>query len=226
MRNHGLPDYYENEIVNFIKQQAPQAPGNLPIPTTSPTTTPLIQIKRCFPLESPLIFEKGDPEKALQRLGPDIPELTQLVMILQNTSKYHATNITLNQLKVLFNTFNVLKGNDRFPAYDLLRAILLHPSGQVMMQPFCKDYFIQSIRDVTQPNVSKPLLLCALRMANNLFLSSFQNVLLAIMEQPGLLDEMTNTKELMENMDTAVRMGKFPGACGACCLIKLTISFS
>ncbi|KAH9259955.1 hypothetical protein BASA81_001715 [Batrachochytrium salamandrivorans] len=174
IKDNQLPDYYLDQIVDFIKQNTPAHA------VAEAQTTPVPSIQRCFPLQAALVFEKGNAIKAVQKLKEspnlsalDANELDRILEVLNATSRYHATQFTSGQITLVCDRLlhtGVLA--ERFPVYDLLRAMLLHPnaSEQLAMRPdLCKQVFEGALLAAASTQASNPLILCALRMACNLF---------------------------------------------------------
>lgn len=176
IKDNQLPDFYLDQIVDFIKQNTP---AGVQQQQQAPAAA---VVQRCFPLAVGITFEKGNASKAVQKLkesissAADAQELDRILEVLNATSRYHATQFTPAQILLICDRLvNTLPLQDRFPAYDLLRAMLLHPNcaEQLVTRPdMCKQVFAQALLTAALPNAPNALVLCCLRAACNMFRNS------------------------------------------------------
>lgn len=98
----------------------------------------------------------------------DIDTLNGLVTTLENTSRYHATSITVPQL-ICIDKILSWSNSQNFPGLDLLRLVsLLHPGGTTTLSNFSKfRNFIEKSTNIIIENNSAASSLCAIRFLSN-----------------------------------------------------------
>ncbi|PRP80399.1 phospholipase A-2-activating protein [Planoprotostelium fungivorum] len=125
-----------------------------PTPSTTPSAAPSIQPTpsakpahsfKYFPNNSYTYFETGKTDQIVDKLielnnkyngtqdNRSLSEsekkiLKEISTVLKNTSQYHVSKITRTQVNV-FSKMLLWQPEDRFPALDLLRLLILHPDA-------------------------------------------------------------------------------------------------
>jgi len=131
VKRHQLPDYYIPEIVAFIQQNRGTS-----VPTigdAAPPSAAAAKTARSFPLAQPFTFDKGNLDGALARVvaSAALSELDKLQLSNLVTSlKSRLPAVTQPQIDALAGRpLTEWPLPERFPALDLLRAVLCTVEG-------------------------------------------------------------------------------------------------
>jgi len=229
IKKHELPDHYLEEIVNFINQHkksagvptiTQQSAGAQPV--SAPAPAPVVNGSEFFPLRDGLgiLFEKGNAEKAVAKMkelnaatpvlnDKELAELDAVLGILKATSKYHATQFTEGQIVLLTSKLvNAWTPGNRFPVYDLIRAVLTHPDGGAKLGgKRGEQFFTQTCILACSPDASQALVLTTLRSAVNMFRYPYSNkaALIACCDAATVPLDHIAASTLVKEGDTNVR---------------------
>ncbi|KAA0031249.1 phospholipase A-2-activating protein [Cucumis melo var. makuwa] len=117
----------------------------------------------------------ADPEKknyALPEL--QVLRLSAIVKILKDTSHYHSTKLADADVMLLLNLLRSWPRESLFPVIDMLRMIVLHPDGAILLLKFIDSdgILLELIQKVTMAPVIAANILTSIRLIANLFKNS------------------------------------------------------
>lgn len=117
---------------------------------------------------------RSDPNQQSLSLSEDeTSRLGAIAKVLKDTSHYHTSRFSDDDLRLLLKLLNSWPVSMMFPVIDILRMVVLHPDGSAVLKRVNdeNDIFTELIRKVTSSPLA-PNLLTSIRVVVNLFKNS------------------------------------------------------
>lgn len=117
---------------------------------------------------------RSDPNQQSLSLSEDeTSRLGAVAKVLKDTSHYHTSRFSDDDLRLLLKLLNSWPVSMMFPVIDILRMVVLHPDGSAVLKRVNdeNDIFTELIRKVTSSPLA-PNLLTSIRVVVNLFKNS------------------------------------------------------
>ncbi|KNC52483.1 ubiquitin homeostasis protein lub1 [Thecamonas trahens ATCC 50062] len=129
---NGLHPQFIEQVAQFIRTNA--APQTLAMGATEPAWTRLGLSSAHFPVTAPAFFmaAKGlsrAADKLAADTDADADALSDLAAVLADVGRYHSSVLPTAWIEALLAALAAAPNGSKFAAYDLLRMLVLHPSG-------------------------------------------------------------------------------------------------
>eukprot|EP00753_Platysulcus_tardus_P005788 PLAT13698.1.p1 GENE.PLAT13698.1~~PLAT13698.1.p1 ORF type:complete len:824 (-),score=325.08 PLAT13698.1:1429-3900(-) len=188
IQRHKLDPGTMGQIADFVKQNS--GAGGAPMITSAAPVAPPAKRYTRFPKEWYTTFEKIKLPAVLGKLlafgeelgsmsEADVAAVKDVVDVLGETSRWHASKLKSVDLRLLVNLLRwpVAK---TFPVLDLLRIAVLHPSGASHFAGATgQALFDEALRLATAEDAPLPVQLLGLRLLCNLFIKTTTRTLVA-----------------------------------------------
>jgi phospholipase A-2-activating protein len=231
VKKHDLGEHNVQQIVEFIYKQgggksivgnssSAAATSSSSSSSNNPPSSKKLRSFPPFPDALGVVFDKGNLDKCLQKImelsasqrDPIVndvnskKELEGIVEILKQTSRYHASSFSEKQMDILCKRLMSWDLKDRFPALDLIRAVLTHPdSGVKFSGTRGQVFFVELCQMASAKGATVQVQLTATRAATNFFRFSGSNsaALTAVKDHQAPLDVLCSA--LAPSQESGVR---------------------
>jgi phospholipase A-2-activating protein len=193
MDAHMMPQHYHSEIANYIQQRVgkPSVPTLGGAAAAGPSTVVAPAVYEHVPMKGYKSFELssktgigyfdkilGKIEEVAKLSAADIATLKEMTTVLAATNRYHASQIDPAAFRVLETILTEWPPAQAFPALDLARLAVLHPSTQTSWN-WSKLITLAYAQCATNNNEVAAVPLLTLRLVANCFPAAAQAVDLA-----------------------------------------------